>query len=195
VSGGKPVRSGEIPLVWPQNIILVGFMATGKSHVGRILSGRTGWVLSDTDAEIVRRTKTSIHQIFQEKGEDAFRILERSVLLKVCAASDQIIVAGGGAFVDSENRQRMLGSGLVFCLSARAETIHQRLNSRSVRAGSKRPLLMGANSLKSIQSLLADRAGAYAQANYVIETDFMTPEQVVQAILRVCYRESTNGRS
>ena len=182
-------------MAWPQNIILVGFMATGKSHVGRILSRRTGWALVDADEEIVCRTGKPIHRTFKEEGEAAFRTLERSVVSELCAGSEQIIVAGGGAFVDPDNRRRMLGSGLVFCLSARAEIIHRRVGQGRARGAAVRPLLAGADPLERIQTLLAERAEAYAQAHHTIETDSLTPEQVAQDILRLCYAGSADGGS
>jgi shikimate kinase len=114
-------------LALPQNIILVGFMASGKSRVGRILARRTGWPMVDADDEIVRRCGKSVQRIFDEDGEVAFRAVERSVIADLCGASGRIIAAGGGAFVDPDNRGLMLASGLVFCLGARAETIHRRL--------------------------------------------------------------------
>jgi very-short-patch-repair endonuclease/shikimate kinase len=102
-------------------------MASGKSQVGRILSRRTGWPLVDADDEIVRQCGKPIPRIFEEEGEAAFRAVERSVIADLCAGSGRIIAAGGGAFVDPDNRGQMLASGLVFCLGARAETIHRRL--------------------------------------------------------------------
>jgi shikimate kinase len=102
-------------------------MATGKSHVGGILAARTAWPLVDTDEEIVSRAGKPIHQIFQEEGEAAFRALERAAIVERCAGAQQIIATGGGAFVDPDNRRLMRESGLVVCLSARAETILQRV--------------------------------------------------------------------
>lgn len=186
-------------------------MASGKSHVGRILSRRTGWPLVDTDDEIVRRAGQPVHQIFQDGGEGAFRTLERLVVSEQCAKTGQIIAAGGGAFVDSDSRRRMLESGLVFCLSAQPETILRRVSRATGKVSSftegsatpspsemsmglggevlpaVRPLLAGANPLERIKALLSQRAEAYAQAHHTIETDFLTPEQVAESILRLTY--------
>ena len=136
----------------PRNIILVGFMASGKSVVGEVLSRLTGMPLLDTDEEIVLRAGKPIHQIFQESGEAAFRELERSAIDDLCSRSGNVIAAGGGAFVDPDNRTLILASGLVFCLSARPETIHRRISEspfnpplqRGERGGSQRE-----NKLKS----------------------------------------------
>ena len=111
----------------PRNIILVGFMASGKSVVGGALSRLTGRPLVDADDEIVCRAGRPISQIFQEDGEAAFRDLERSVIGDLCSQSGTIIAAGGGSFLDPGNRELMLASGRVVCLSARPETILQRI--------------------------------------------------------------------
>ena len=111
------------------NIILAGFMASGKSHVGRILSQRTGMPLVDADSVIVERAGKSIEQIFADEGEAAFRALERHVIAELCRGTGQIISAGGGAFIHLENREAMLAGGTVFCLQARPETIYQRLQT------------------------------------------------------------------
>ena len=98
----------------PRNIILVGFMASGKSVVGEALSRLTGRPLVDADDEIVSRAGKPIHQIFQGSGEAAFRYLERSVIRDLCSGPGRIIATGGGAFVDPDIRERMLADGLVF---------------------------------------------------------------------------------
>ena len=114
-------------LALPRNIILVGFMASGKSVVGEVLSRITGMPLLDTDDEIVLRAGKPIDRIFQETGEAAFRDLERAVIADMCSRSGNVIATGGGAFVDPGNRTLMLASGLVFCLGARPETILRRV--------------------------------------------------------------------
>ena len=95
----------------PRNIILVGFMASGKTSVGRALAAAVGWPLADADAEIVARAQKPIHQIFADHGEPAFRRLERQVIARLCAAKGQIIASGGGAFADPQNRRAMLSGG------------------------------------------------------------------------------------
>ena len=178
-------------------------MATGKSHVGRILSQRTGWPLVDADQEIERRAGKTIPQVFQDEGEPAFRALEVSVITELCAGSGQIIAAGGGAIVDPDSRRLMLASGLVCCLSARPETIYHRVTDSADEgkceggiawreaedtggsAEPVRPLLSGERPLERIKTLLAQRAEAYGEAHHTIETDSLTPEEVAQRVLRL----------
>lgn len=199
-------------LALPRNIILIGFMASGKSVVAEVLSRLTGMHLLDADDEIVLRAGKPIHQIFQESGEAAFRELEREVIWDLCSRGGSVIAAGGGAFVDPDNRTVMLDNGMVFWLSARPETIYHRISEVSLLAdglvghspsseennqGSqgeikakghyhRRPLLLGDDPMVRIKSLLLQRADAYAEAHRIIETDLLTPEQVAGRILGIC---------
>ena len=188
------------------NIILVGFMATGKSHVGRIVARLTGRRMADLDEEIVRRAGKPIHRIFSEDGEAVFRAMERHAALTLCAPDDtgcgKVIAAGGGAFAQAATRQILLDSGAVFCLTARPETIHHRITRGSPNAA-VRPMLAAnrhpgdgvgdsdgnaegdANPLERIRQLLAERADAYAHAHYAVATDGRTPEDVADSILQI----------
>ena len=202
----------------PENIFLIGFMASGKSHVGRILAREIGWPLVDADEEIVRRAGKTIEAIFQADGEPTFRVLEASVLADLCAGSKQVVATGGGAFLNPGSRQAMLDRGLVLCLNARPETIFQRLGRTAPEAeleandgeagrdykdgadpgvkqeaGPVRPLLAGDDPLERIKSLLEERAGAYSQAHYSIPTDDFTPEQVARQIVEIWKAETSQG--
>ena len=172
-------------------------MATGKSHVGRVLCGKTGWPLVDADDEIVQRAGKPIQLIFDDDGETYFRDLERLVIADLCAGSQQIISAGGGAFVDTANRMLMLISGLVICLSATPETIFSRVGADKGDTGPLRPLLVGDNlednPLDRIKSLLAQRTDVYSQAHHTIETDSLTPQQVGERILELCKFKNLSG--
>ena len=167
-------------------------MASGKTVVGAELSRLSGRPLLDTDREIVLQAGKPIHRIFEVDGEAAFRELERSVVGDLCSRSGYVISVGGGAFVDPGTQERMLGCGLVFCLSARPETILQRISQTqgsNNSAGGKapvRPLLAGGDPLEQIKTLLAQRADAYARAHYTIETDILTPIQVAMRVLELC---------
>ena len=196
-------------------------MASGKSHVGRLLARKIGWRLVDADAEIVRRAGKPIEAIFQADGEPAFRALEASVLAELCARSGQVVAPGGGAFLNPTSRQAMLDRGLVLCLNARPETIFRRLGrtalevnngeaqdgeagedypdgaDRAVKREPRpvRPLLAGDDALERIKSLLEERAGVYSQAHYNIPTDDFTPEQVARQILKIWNAETSQRSS
>jgi len=168
-----------------RNIILVGFMGSGKSSVGRALSRRCGWPRVDTDDVIVSRAGRPIADIFRDSGEDAFRELERTVMKDLCEESGRIISGGGGSFIDEDNRRVMLDCGTVFYLSTNPETIHRRVTGGNPNAPA-RPLLAGGDPLERIKELLAQRAPAYSQAHHTIETDQLSPAQVAETILKIC---------
>ena len=168
-----------------RNIILVGFMASGKSSVARAISRRCHWPRVDADEEIVARAKKPIVEIFKDSGEDAFRMLEREVVNDICSESGRIIAPGGGSFMDEENRRVMLDCGTVFYLSARPETIHWRITRGNPNAP-VRPLLGTGNPLGRIKELLTERAPVYSQAHHEIKTDGLASDQVAQAVLKIC---------
>ena len=174
---------GEVTTL--RNIILVGFMASGKTSVGRALADRSGWTLIDADDVIVERAGKPIHRIFAEDGESAFRELERQVIADLCAGERQVIASGGGAFVGEHNRDAMLSGGQVFFLSASPATILQRVREEDA-GGPIRPLLAVEDPQARIAELLTQRTPAYTQAHHTVDTDALTPERVAEEIVGVC---------
>lgn len=160
-------------------------MASGKSSVGRVLARRTGWPRVDADDEIVSRAGKPIADIFKDSGEDAFRQLEREVVSDICEKSGSIIAAGGGSFIDDQNRRTMLDRGTVFYLSAKPETIHRRVTRGNLN-GPVRPMLAGGDPLERITELLEQRMPAYDEAHHAVDTDGLSPEQVAMAIIKIC---------
>ena len=169
----------------PRNIILVGFMASGKTSVGRALAERTGWTLVDADDVIVARADKPIHRIFAEDGEPAFRELERQVIADLCAGERQVIASGGGAFVSEQNRGVMLSGGMVFFLSTSPAVILRRVQEEDA-GGPIRPLLAVDDPEARIAELLSQRMPAYAQAHHTVETNALTAEGVAEHITSIC---------
>ncbi len=161
-----------------QNVILTGFMGTGKSTVGRLLAAHLKYSFRDLDSLIVEKEGQSINTIFADRGESYFREVESSVLRAVLRRSSQIVSTGGGAVIRPENRDLMHNSGVVVNLTASPEIILQRLHSDEAR-----PLLRGSKSLASIQKLLMDREAYYADADIRIDTDGKNVEDVARDIL------------
>ncbi len=160
-----------------ENIILIGFMGTGKSSVGHALADRLGWSYADTDAEIERVSQQTIPSIFAEQGEIAFRTIESKVLVKVLSGGRQVIATGGGAVLAAANQVCMLSNGWVVRLTADAETIIAR-----VTKDPQRPLLAG-NVSERVYRLLQDRAHAYDFADQMIQTDALTIDEIVEQIV------------
>ena len=169
----------------PRNIILVGFMASGKTSVGRALAERIGWTLVDADDVIVARAGKPIHRVFAEDGEPAFRELERQVIADLCAGERQVIASGGGSFVDPQNRDAMLSGGVVFYLSTSPAEILRRVQAEDAD-GPIRPLLAVDDPEARIAELLAARAAAYAQAHHTVETDGLTAAGVAEVVGEIC---------
>jgi shikimate kinase len=161
------------------NIVLTGFMGTGKTVVGKRLARWLGWRFVDIDQLIEERAHMSIARIFTERGEVVFRRLERRCISRAIRDRQQVIATGAGAFVDPQNRARLRVSGPVICLTARPRTILTRVGHRI----GTRPMLAGsANPLSKIRSLLSQRAGAYAQADLTIDTNDLSVDEVTQRL-------------
>jgi len=161
------------------NIILTGFMGTGKTVVGKRLAKRLGWRFVDVDQLIEANTHMPVARIFSERGEAVFRRLERRLILRAVHDRHQVIATGGGAVLDPQNRARLRVSGPVICLTAKPRTILARVGHKL----EARPLLHGsATPLERIRTLLNQRAKAYAQADVTLDTSDLTVEGVVERL-------------
>jgi shikimate kinase len=165
------------------NVILTGFMGTGKSSVGRLLASRLNYTFCDLDAVIVEQEGKSINTIFSTKGESYFRNVESSVLKCVLQQSSQVVSTGGGVVISKENRDLMRNSGVVINLVASPDTILHRL-----QADDGRPLLRDSKSLPKIQKLLGEREMYYSEADIRIDTDGKNVEDVARDILNYLER-------
>lgn len=163
------------------NIILIGFMGTGKSTVGRLLAERLGWSFYDTDSMIEKETGFSIAQIFAKRGEDAFRELESQTIRLVSVLDRGVIATGGGAPLKPENMRELQNNGFLVALAARPDTILERLGPTL----SSRPKLAGQDPRGVVASLLREREKFYAAAKTQVPTDGLSPEAVVEKILAI----------
>jgi shikimate kinase len=166
------------------HIVLVGLMGSGKSSVGRRLAEALGRPFVDTDQRIERRAGRSIREIFATDGEDAFRVLESSVLADVLSSPEPSVIAtGGGVVLLRVNRDRLTGlrsDGLhVVWLRASLDTLMTRLATGAAR----RPLLDG-NLLERLTELDQRRRDLYrAVASAIVDVDDRTLDQVVEQVL------------
>jgi shikimate kinase/3-dehydroquinate synthase len=163
-------------------LLLSGFMATGKSTVGRLLAARVGRPFVDLDARIEARLGTRIQEFFAARGEAAFRAEERSELERVLgeatADAPPVVALGGGALLSREVRLRALDAAVVVTLSASPDEIARRAGARSGR-----PLLDTPDPAARALELLTQRAPAYVESHAVVKTDGRTPEQVADTAL------------
>lgn len=159
-----PLPTPSLPRGRP-NIVLTGFMGTGKTAVGRLLGEHLGLPFVDLDEVIVARAGASVGEIFDHLGETEFRALERVAVADAARLSGTVIAAGGGAPLDRVSFAPLAGSGHLVVLAARPAEI-----ARRVGGDADRPLLRGADPGGRIRELLASRAGAYAALGPALDT-------------------------
>lgn len=161
-----------------RNIVLTGFMGTGKSSVARELSSMLGMRIVDMDAEIEKEQGMDINSIFAKFGEARFREIETEMAKKVSEYTGAIISTGGGVVLNARNIEYLRGKGMVVCLMASPETILRRTSSSR-----HRPLLKVDDPLAKIRDLLEFRRPYYENADLLIDTENKTPRQVASEIV------------
>ncbi|MBU3912335.1 MAG: shikimate kinase [Candidatus Omnitrophica bacterium] len=162
-----------------QNIVLVGFMGTGKTAVGRILAAKLGCEFIEMDEMIEAKEGCPVREIFDKKGEDYFRNLEMDTAGKVSQEKGVIISTGGGAVVNDKNFQNFKKNGLIICLEASPKVILKRTKDLA-----SRPLLNVPDPEKKIEELLKKRAPYYKRADFCIDTDTSSAEEVADKIIK-----------
>ena len=161
-------------------IFLIGFMASGKTSVGKLLAARLGWAFVDLDEMIVGAAGVTVPEIFAREGESAFRRRESEAVRAAAARPRTVIATGGGAACREENIAAMLAAGRVVALAVSAEEAVERAG-----ATSGRPLLDGsADPVGAARALLAAREPFYARAHLRVETEGRPPDAIVDAVLR-----------
>lgn len=161
-----------------KNIVLVGFMGTGKTSVGKALAKKMGRPVIDIDRVIEEKEKRKIGDIFEKDGEPRFREIEKETIRAEALKEGAVITTGGGAVLDPQNVEALRNSGYVIALLASPETIFER-----VRNAKHRPLLNGKDMLAEIKRLLTIREPHYRQSDYQFQTDGRTADQVADMIL------------
>ncbi|KPK43857.1 MAG: shikimate kinase [Nitrospira bacterium SM23_35] len=161
-----------------KNIVLTGFMGTGKTEVGKELAQIRGLKLIDLDTEIEKSEKMTINEIFKQFGEQKFRDIESEMIEKLSRERNVIISTGGGAVLKQQNMDILKKTGIVICFMATPETILQRTGNSD-----NRPLLMVDNPLEKIRELLEFRRPFYEKADLMIDTEDKTPRQIAEEII------------
>ena len=159
------------------NVVLTGFMASGKSSAGRLLASKRSLAFVDTDDLIVER-HGSIEQIFATQGEDTFREMERTVARDLEGKEGLVIATGGRMMLDQYCADALSLNGHVFCLSASIQEIQRRYTADE--GGVVRPLLAGTDETK-LRRLYEERATAYSRFEQV-ETEGRSIDEVVEQI-------------
>jgi len=161
------------------NIVLTGFMCTGKTSVGKLLAEKLGYQFVDTDDLIEQRVGMKISDIFADYGEPYFRDVETEVVKEVAKKDKFVISTGGGVVLRKVNIDELRKNGIIVNLTAKPETIYNRLKNQP----GVRPLLNKPDPMNEIIKLLSQREEYYKNCDLRIETDNFTVEQIVQQIL------------
>lgn len=165
------------------NVILIGMPASGKSTIGKYLSNfLPDYTLIDTDNLIERTQGLKISEIFKKYSEDYFRKLEYDTIKLVCSGSNKIISIGGGAFENPDNRATLLNFGKVFYLKSSLDVLYCRILDDMTR-----PLLQNKNPKDVLEKLLKKREENYLKAHYIIDTDSLNNDEIIQFILGSIY--------
>ena len=161
------------------NIVLTGFMASGKSVVSEKLAKLTGRKLIDTDKYIEEKEGTSINKIFKTHGEKYFRELEKSAVRTVADEENAVISTGGGTVLDKSNIECLKKTGKVFYLAPDFEIIEKRI----IEAARTRPLLQN-QSIEDIRKRFNDRIPFYENCDYRLHiTEDMSVDDCAKKIL------------
>ena len=164
----------------PSNIILIGFMGTGKTVVGMRLAEILQMQYIDTDDTVEADSGMIISTILSEMGEYHFRNLESKAVEKACKLNRYVVSTGGGAVLRDQNIQNLKSSGMLFCLDATPEEIFQRTSKET-----HRPLLQVEEPIGRIRELLEVRKSLYGKADHRINTTELTVEQVADKIIKL----------
>jgi shikimate kinase len=165
----------------PDRVVLVGFMGSGKSTVGRILAQRLGWGFIDMDERIEARTGHRIAEIFRELGEAAFRGEELAVARELQSATRRVIATGGGAFAQAKTREALRAGAFTVFLSGDFDTL-----ARRVPPDGSRPL---AADREIMRRLLEEREPYYRSADLIVDaTD--APDAIAGRIVAAAFSDA-----
>jgi len=167
-------------------------MATGKTSVAKVVARKLGNKYVCTDGLVIKRSKKTVAQVFDEEGEEAFRRLEVEAVKEVCKMRNVVIDCGGGVVVNTINIDRLKRNGIIFLLKAASDTILE----RNFREEGKRPLLKVEDQAKEIERLLKIREPLYeSSTDYVINTTNLNVEQVAGKVIEILENVGGKGAS
>lgn len=162
-----------------RNVVLCGFMGSGKSTVGRILAKQAGRGFLDTDSYIINKYKMSIDEIFRQKGEAAFRAYETEVCRYVSGRKGLVVSVGGGTVLKEENVQLLKANGILVFLKVSPAVLIQRLSSDTFR-----PLLQGEDREMIINKLYDERLPVYEKNADLVVIAEKSPKMLAEDILK-----------
>ena len=169
-----------------KNLLLTGMMGVGKSTVGKKLAKKLKLKFIDIDQIVEKKEKSTIKEIFENKGEDYFRKTEKKISLEELKKNNSVIALGGGAFMDTSIRKEAKNSSVSFWLDLNLKSLFIRL--KNVK---KRPLLNQDNLEESVNKIYSERKKIYNKSDFKIKCSSMNINQVVNKIIKL-YENSRN---
>ena len=157
-------------------------MGSGKSTIGRLLGQKLNLRFFDIDFLIEKKTNMKITEIFEKKGEDEFRNLEKKITLKFLKKTNCIISLGGGAFINEIIKKKIKKKGIAVWLKWNSETLINR-----IRKNRKRPIALNLND-NELKDLINSRSKIYSKANYKINCENMNKIEIAKKIIQIYER-------
>ena len=162
-------------------IFLIGFMGCGKTTLGKKLAKHLNYTFIDLDSYIEKTTNKTITEIFENKGEKKFRIVEKESLMEVCKKDNLVIATGGGTPCFFDNMQKILDNGKAIYLKMEIEDLLERLETEK----SQRPLIenKSAKELENfIRNKLSEREYFYKKSNYILQGKSICEKEIQNLI-------------
>jgi len=165
-----------------KNVVLIGFMGTGKTSVGRLLAARLGCAFHDLDKKIEETHGMTIPEMFARHGEPYFRAREKEAVTAAAARGNLVIATGGGVVKDAENMKELRKNGIIVALTADVDTVLARTETRGQRpvldrrdAGDRRA---------AVAALMEERRSLYADADVTVDTTGRAPLEIAEHIMQ-----------
>ena len=163
-----------------KNLILCGFMGSGKSTIGKLLAEKLGARFIDTDSYIEQKQGMTISEIFEKYGESYFRKLEYDVCVELSSMQKTVISTGGGTVLNDDNMRALKKNGVIFLLNVSSRTVLTRLKNDTTR-----PLLQKEDKERAVKMMLSNRTPLYNRAaDYVIDAE-ESPRKVTLKIMTI----------
>lgn len=166
-----------------RNLVLVGFMGTGKTEVGKVVSRQMGRTFVDIDDHIIRAVGMTINEIFKTHGEDLFREIESGMIKKFSSVEGLVISTGGGSLLRMENVHNLKRTGVLVCLTASPEEI-----ARRVADERHRPLLDVPDRIGAVRDMMSERSQSYRLSDFMVDTDDKSVNAAAGEVLDVYWR-------
>jgi len=154
------------------NLVLTGFMGTGKTAAGKIVAKMLGFGFVDTDELVEKSAEIPISEIFADHGEEVFRQMESEAVEAVAELDNLVISCGGGVVLNPRNLEALRQKGIIINFTASPEAVYER-----VKHETHRPLLRCSDPLSEIRKILKTRENAYKMNDFSIDTTKLTVEQ------------------